>query len=378
MTLNGDVEGKPQLPSPIQRILIIHFNLYEQCMNGESLGEGASLEELSEPILYYHHDRHIDNGVAGRTDSNATSEYLMEEAVQFLGLCTALYTFPSSLTLSKTNEEVCSSNAFENHDKTKAIYFEKSTLLFIPLESSIDIVAVVQIARPSICEFTSNTGSGDPLAIQSSIERSHRLFCLLNGGGVLYRLNGSTLETSEKCRPYQGMDKLFGLLKQLRQAKQQLLRCDDEEDKHEQLNAQAMALVDEIGSLRQGLTIQSIRRDLDAHYGVYLSDFSLVASRNGGAGRCLVEVPHVPIAQDSGAHILQVPPSLANPHSVMLLTNAIHETLRAHAPENVDTHRLDAVSLFHEGQLLHSETLPESHLSVSRECASMLMAYMAS
>jgi hypothetical protein len=349
-------------------------------MNGESLGEGATLEELSESILYYYSDRHIDIKVADRNDNKLkpVPEYLMQEAVQFLGLCTALYSFPSSLTLSKTNEEVDPSHTNENHDKTKAIYFEKSTLVFIPLESSMDIVAVVQVARTSRDGCEANTGSGDPLAIQSSIERSHRLFCLLNGGGILYRLNGGTSKTTRRSVPYQGMDQLYGLLKELRKAKERQIRCDTTEDQCTHMEAQIKALAEKIRWLRQVSTIQSIRSDLDVHYKEYLSDFSLVASRSGGAGRCLVEILPAPIAQDSGGDASQVPPSFANPHAVMLLIEAIHETLRSHPPWNVGSHGLFAVSLFHEGQLLHSESSPKSHFHVSGEVANLLMAYMAS
>jgi hypothetical protein len=374
MTLNGDVEeGQPQLPSPIQRILIIHLNLHERCTNGESLGENASLEELSESILYYHRDQRIDV-MADRNDKYPDSKYLMQEAVQFLGLCTAFYTLPSSLTLSKSNK----THSNGKHNKTQAIYFEKSTLVFIPLESSMDIVAVVQVARSSMCACTSNAGSGDPLAMQSSFERSHRLFCLFNGGGILCRLNGGTSKSPKKSLPYHGMDHLFGLLKELRKANQRLLRYDTEEDKHAQIGARIKDLVDEIRSMRQGLTIQSLRTDLDAHYKEYISDFSLVASRNGGAGRCLVEVPPAPIAQNSGSHTSQVLPSLANPHSFALLAGAIHETLCAYPPGNVDSLGLSAVSLFHDGQLLHCEASPKSRLLLSSELANLLMAYMAS
>ena len=48
-----------QPPSPIQRLLIFHLNFAEKCMNGHALGEGASLEELHEQILFYHRDRRL-------------------------------------------------------------------------------------------------------------------------------------------------------------------------------------------------------------------------------------------------------------------------------------------------------------------------------
>ena len=126
MTSNGEDDddvGQPQLPSPIHRILVIHLNLHERCMSGETLGEGASLEELSEQILYYHCDRRINsNGMDGGRDHH-NPEILMQEAVQFLGLCTALYTLPSSLTISEINEGTFSES--RNGDKTLQENFSK-------------------------------------------------------------------------------------------------------------------------------------------------------------------------------------------------------------------------------------------------------------
>ena len=73
---------------------------------------------------------------------------LMEEAVNFLGICTALYSLPSSFQLSQSdNDNGNNDNDNDTFSRTKSIYFGNSTLVFIPLESSTNIVAIVQISR---------------------------------------------------------------------------------------------------------------------------------------------------------------------------------------------------------------------------------------
>lgn len=398
-------------PSPIQRILLIHLNLHEACTGEKSLGEGASLEELSEQILYYHRDRRIGITLAEDEDGNLTLGMgsLLEEAVQFLGLCTALYTLPSSMEVS-----AASASDLEK-DRTKAIYFGNSTLVFIPLEESLDFVAIVQVARLYQNGTKSDTGSANPLAIRASIERCHHLFCMLRGGGVLYRLQtmssrntaASIYNRNDEKRPhqypYRGMDMLFSLLKDIRKCKQQQSRLNPSGADFEALSGKIISLQDEVRKLRHTLPMQSIRRDLDEHYKEYLSEFSLVVSRNGGAGRCLVELMPVPIAQDCGSHTFQLPPTAVTPESVEslgqsirqiienhssklshtkdfnLLGRSIHQVLQSPSKERGDKNGVSllGISLFHGGQLLKSYAYSDK-VSIPAESASLLMAYMAS
>ena len=78
--------------SPIQRILIAHLNLYALCGNGKSLGENASLEEISEEIFYYHKGNPI--GLIDGEDEEwnltpvVSKSDCLEEAVSFLGSIT--------------------------------------------------------------------------------------------------------------------------------------------------------------------------------------------------------------------------------------------------------------------------------------------------
>ncbi|KAG7346787.1 hypothetical protein IV203_005856 [Nitzschia inconspicua] len=371
---DGDDNGKPQLPSPIQRILVIHLNLYERCMkNGESLGEGASSEELSEQILYYHRDLPITSAAASGNDNvnPPNPEISMKEAVQFLGLCSALYSLPSSLAPSMNAVSTATSVSNTGDDKTKEIHFEESTLIFIPLEASADLLTIVQVARTSKGECVSNTGSGNPLAIRASIERSHQLFCMLNGGGILHRLNG------DPC-PYEGMDRLYHLLKDLRKAKEEQHRIDNRDEKYGKMTSRIKTIVDDVRNLRKRLTIQSIRNQLDVHYDEYLSEFSLVASRNGGAGRCLVEVLPVPIAQDSGGHTVQLPPSFLSSNTMQSMKEGLHQSLYKHPPNKDDSPGVLAMFTFHEGQPLHCVSSTQSSIVVSSASANLLMAYMAS
>jgi len=177
--------------SPIQRILIARLDLYEICNNGKSLGENASLEEISEEILFYH--RGIPIGLTvGQEDEDwnltpaISNGGCLEEAVNFLGLCKALFTLPSSLNTShesgrndhESDGSRVDSEIDSEDDRTTSIYFGNSILVFVPLESTLDVVAVVQVSRLYQNGMKSDTGSGNPLAISASIERTHRLFCI--------------------------------------------------------------------------------------------------------------------------------------------------------------------------------------------------------
>lgn len=302
-------------------------------MGGKSLDESASIQEISEQILYYHRDQKWSHTSSSDPPTPRTKNTWTEEAVQFLGLCSALYTLPSSLG----GDDFC-------QEKTKQIYFGKSTLVFVPLESSPNLLAVAQISRLYQQGSKSENGGGNPLAIRASIERCHALFCLLRGGGILSRLEAST----------QLMGDLYRLLRNTRKVKEQFLKSGstltvEDEEKFDNRLAE---LQDEVQSLRKRLPIQSIRRDLDFHYKEYLAHQGLAMTRNGGAGRCLVETIPEPIARHNGTHTLYGLWNQSSPFLIEFLdfsTRRLIEELAAGTDQKLS---LLGISTFFDGHLV--------------------------
>ena len=436
-------------------------------MNGKSLGEGASIQELSEQILYYHFDprwvvpannnnngNNVDNDSAGggggggggsshgsetSTATTATTTTLTEEAVQFLGLCTALLTIPSSL-----GDDDLSS------DYSKEIYFGSSTLVFVQLENNnnhrtehkndSELIAVAQIPRlyQNGAKVDSAAG-GNPLAVRRSIERCHSLFCTLRGGGIITRLqqgrairdqkqkqSSSSLSTDSNDRqdeklsacPYEGMDELFKLQKELRNVQNLQLRKsiridDDTEEGKEENNdkkrreKQILSLQRQIRAYRKTLPILSIRRDLDAHYKEYLCQMSIIGSRNGGANRCIVETIPTPIPQNTASHVIESTSTTYNAYVAVTLGIKIQQLLdsvSASAPASASSSSsyssgsmspsLIGISTFYKSRYIYShlspvlsvqtndkneeeiDTSPESYI-LSNEIPYSLMTYMA-
>lgn len=366
------------LTSPIQRILIAHLNLYEVCHDGKSLGEDASLEEISEEILFYHRGNPFGTNSGESEEWNRTSTsshgYSSEEAVNFLGLCKALYVLPSSLTTSEENDK-------ESEERTNSIYFGNSILVFVPLEATPDIVAIIQVSRLYQNGMKSDKGSANPRAISASIERTHRLFSILHGGGILHRLDyRKSLDKVTNNEPqYPAMKKLFGLLKEIRKTKYLLSRNSGSiQQEAAQETVQRIAELEaEVRSLRMALPIRSLRRDLELHYNEYLSYFLEVCIRNGGAGRCLVELMPIPIPYDSGSHIFQVPPSNIQDQQLQSIRESVLQILQSYPDgDDIDTPLLGIV-VFEESRLLQSFSNSKK-VDLSNGIASLLMAYMAS
>ena len=201
---------------PIQRLLIVHLKLAE-LSTGNQLDESASTEELCEQILYFY------SSTASDPSNNVGHDemYSVEEAIQFTGLCSALYSLPASIDPVRAEEE----------DHTREIYLDNCCIVFQPLEGNKDIIAVAQIARRP--PHLSGSHGGTPSAIGAAILRSHRFFCLLRGGGIHKRL--TTLDASniasDNCMMYDGMHLLFKLRKQARkiEAKSARLSAPDKE-----------------------------------------------------------------------------------------------------------------------------------------------------
>jgi hypothetical protein len=381
---------------PFQRLLIFHLNFPEKCLNGKSLDEGASLFELSEQILYYHRSRRENNtppAPQSGSENNVSSHYeamdSTEDAVQFVGLVTALYSLPASLGDSD----------LEN-DRTKEVYFGDSSLIFVTLEGSSDIVAVAQVPRLYLRGSRSALGGGNPFAVRCSIERIHSLFCLLRGGGILHRLstkpdcpltNGNKVPSDPT--PYPGMGQLFKLRKQLRRLRNQVERHSNSKSDIESAprNDEINTLEQEISVLMKTLPIHSLRRDLRVHFNEYLGELSVIASRIGGASRCLVETMPTPIAVPSGLHVSQCSPPVVSSYCAMTLGLGIRDLLEEVAEMSNDAGpHLLGVSTFLKGQLMYTHT-SETDItsgrintveataapSLSNKTVSLLMGYMA-
>ena len=167
------------------------------------LSEDASLEEHAEFILYYYdHSLHhagrrsrtqseldeMGSHQRGRIGSDSSSIYSIsnrarlrddhssEEAVQFAGLCRALRSLPRALSPERDD----ASEDPDNIDETDVVYFNDSTLVFVPLEMNGDVFAVAQIPRSS---FGANSA-----AVHLAIKRMHTQFSLFEGGGIHRRL----------------------------------------------------------------------------------------------------------------------------------------------------------------------------------------------
>jgi len=327
------------MTTSIQRILIFHQNLPEACKQ-PPLGEGASVDELQESILYYH--RYATDSIHDETSRKDHAE----EVVQFLGLCSALYQLPSNFVPSASN------SSLSEQERTKYIRFESSTLVFIPLEgggstSSGDsnILAVVQVTR----------GGGNPLAIRQSIEDHHELFCLLRGGGITKRL--------AVC--LSSMGELYQLLKRIRKTRGRIDRGISPGTKSQNADSRSTTttttaveedieqLQRQVKILRTRSPISTLRTDLDAHYQDYLDHHSLVQSRNGGAGRCIVETIPKPITSLSA----MIDNTTQKVPSMLPLSQSILKTLDGETRNLLDDHvtdRLLGIATFCDGELLHT------------------------
>jgi hypothetical protein len=358
-------------------------------MNGNALGEGASLDELHEQILFYHRDRRLfddSEEIDGKYSTRNVSHHddngdLIQEAVQFVGLCTALHSLPDSL-----------GEAELQGDRTKEVYFGDSILVFVPLESSSsDILAVAQVSRLYMRGSKSDIGGGNPFAVRSSIERCHKLFCLLRGGGIIHRLqstSGHSLQKNGTQSPYPGMGQLYAVRRELRRLYNRSSRLSDS-NKYERasMDEQSEKLEADIQALTNGLPIQSLRRDLGVHYNEYLGDLSVVVSRIGGSVRCLVETIPAPLAVPSGMHVLQCPPVTPSTYCSVNLGLAIRQVLEEIECSGDKRYQLLGISSFLHGQLIFthalSSILPHLDSSIQRveitnETACLLMGYVTS
>lgn len=376
-------------PSPIQRLLIVHWNLHELCTSS-LLSENASTEERSEEILYYQHNNSSSSTCPSEIlledeeswnhlgNTTTTSVSSVEEAVEFWGLCKALYTLPEALK-SMAADGDGDAQKEEDEDRTQSIYFGDSILVFVPLEedespSSVNVLAIVQVGRLYQNGTISDTGSANPLALRASVQRTHRLFCMLRGGGVVHRLinnegnrRGGHRHQRGSC-PYPGMDELYDLHKSIRKTTDAMARggssSDHDDEKIQELRKRVQLL-------QSRLPIRSLRKDLESHYQEYLGHFLEAFLRHGGPGRCLVETMPIPIAHDSGSHTFQ-----SLPCWFVDTKESFRASIRTILRQSLSSSSsLVGIAVFRESQLLFS--VSETY-DLSCEIVSLLMAHMAS
>eukprot|EP00535_Pseudo-nitzschia_heimii_P003479 CAMPEP_0197185998 /NCGR_PEP_ID=MMETSP1423-20130617/13011_1 /TAXON_ID=476441 /ORGANISM="Pseudo-nitzschia heimii, Strain UNC1101" /LENGTH=541 /DNA_ID=CAMNT_0042637195 /DNA_START=546 /DNA_END=2171 /DNA_ORIENTATION=- len=137
----------------------------------------------------------------------------------------------------------------------------------------------------------------------------------------------------------------------------------------------------ELESCKELLPIQSLRRDLKSHYNEYLNHFLEVCIRNGGAGRCLVEMMPVPIADDSASYVFQLLPSKIKQRHSDSLHESMLEILRLQSSflrdESGKNSSIIGIAMFEGGRLLHSFPNSERYDLLNSDLC-LLMAYMAS
>jgi hypothetical protein len=241
-------------------------------------------------------------------------------------------------------------------------------------------VAVAQIARRP--PHLSGSHGGTPSAVGAAILRSHRLFCLLRGGGIHKRLARTSAASSTANDStgmlYDGMSVLFKLRKQARKIETKLARLSaPDQEMQDELQTIRAALE----SLIPTLPIQFLREDLRTHYDTFLGDSTQLATENGASCRCLVQALPVPIALPSGSHLTGSTPSALNARAPKL-DLAVQSLL-----ENIGTlqgetrPRLFGISTFTQGQLAFTRMLQSYSTSssmVTNETACALMGYLAS
>ena len=382
---------------PILRLVVFHLNFAEKCTNGKELGEGASLEELYEQILFYNRDRRLRDQLKDMTSRNINSDFsfdqelskdTMEEAVQFVGLCTALFSLPSSL---HDDSSFCVQTC---ENATREVHFDESSLIFVPLETATttDILAVAQVSRLYLCGSRSDIGGGNPLAVRSSIQKCHKLFCLFRGGGIIRRLQSGCVPQDEYAGhvgSYPHMCKLFQMRKELRRLQNEAIRSPI--SKHAEMKSSITELSEQISAFAETLPLHKLRKDLNSHYKQYLGDLAVVASRMGGASRCLVETIPAPIPLSSGQHVVKCTrpqPSTEIGINIGLMMRRILDDTSKPSCKNLG---ILGITTFLAGQLLYTHLSPEhfqsrtteldesvTSIEIENETSYLVMEYMAS
>jgi hypothetical protein len=340
---------------PIQRLAILHLTLDHICL-GKPLDESASDKEISEHILYFYSENTTDSVDAPDSSGRSNSS---SEAIQFAGLCSALYSLPSSIepTVSHT-------------DRTREVLLDHCSLTFVTLEEThLDLVAVAQIARHSV-----SSRGGTPFAVAEAIRKSHDLFCLLRYGGIHRRLqqdvSAGTTKTKSTCL-YPGMEGLYSLRRRVGRKQQSLRRKGTDS-----LTKDEVLLLDaQTDELYGTLPIGRLSSDLSMHYDEFLSETSNLASQYLGVYRGIVEALPAPPPLSPDARSYNILTMESRPLVANMLTLRIQGFLDSH----YDTirPRIVGVSLFVEGNLAWSQTATRhTDGPVSNQTAAMIFRYI--
>lgn len=366
------------------------------CIDG-GLDEGASMEELSEQILYYHHHDNSDI-----TSTSAT------DAVQFAGLSSALQSLPNAVV----GEESLG-------DETKFVHLDTSTLVFVPLEDALceGIVAIAQVQRSSNPSDHGVT-SPSPLAVEASVKRSHDLFCLLRGGihhhlssssssslsgpldetihvageenkssstknsvqSVIMNIFQSKGNDDDSSIVYPGMKELYRLRKQVRKQKRELARLTDAsttQQQEEELAASIAQLEERIQLFENALPITTLRKLLKTHYDEYIANAGAVAAATGILHSSLVDNVPAPIHVKPTEYSSLLPPSTVIDSLKMSVQSLLDKSMQecdANEPALV------GISAFFHGEFVFARqaTLDARMPLISAQTAYMLMEYMSS
>ena len=360
--------------------MICHYQLPQICIHG-GLDEGASLEELSEHILYYHCDESIKkNNPANTGETPYQKSHANNDAVQFAGLCSALLSLPNTLVGNESSA-----------DETREIHLTGSTLVFVPLEQRHGIMAIAQLERLNPVSHNVH-GNASPLAVRNYIKKCHDLFCLLRGG-IQYHLSrniGMNEDVSEgketsttglhfdnERSAYPGMAQLYSLRKQVRQLRWDMSRSNDDTQGNERAELMA-TLVERIQILENTLPIHTLRKQLRTHYDEFIAESGLVLSTTGRLHCCLIENVPAYIAMPSEALTCNHAPATRNSAAVNSLEKAIR-ILIDKASEHCNTNEplLVGITSLLNGDFLFghsSETMP----LISPHTACLLMNFMGS
>ena len=133
----------------IDRLVIAYFGLCES-VTKKQLDEDASEDELLEEVLF----------------DSCSSSISGKEQLAFLSICKALFQLPDALFPS------------EGTERTDSVELERCTLLFVPLEGSKNLVAIVQITKDE-----SSHRKHSLQTVQKAVKAHHTLFCLLEEWG---------------------------------------------------------------------------------------------------------------------------------------------------------------------------------------------------
>jgi hypothetical protein len=392
--------------SMIERLLLLHTALTEISTGRSSLDDDASNDELVEPILFYYNASssstnkpssstalplswHHQNGVHSLGDES--SRQSANDAIRFAGLCTALYTLPQSFHDSPDQSLEC------NDDTTRVVHLQRSSLVFVPLESedrscpvgcdntdsdargtfddnassksSTLVLGVVQIQRscPSDSGNQRSTKEGPPpppqtlttpYSIRCALQRAHANFCLWRGGGIHERLMQSLhdqgaaaertlddhlphrceiVDSRETTKETAARRRLYPGMDDWYRWRRALRRLSETATRQE-----CDEILARLTELQERLPMTQLRHDLSIHYHEFCT--------NGLLGRAVVEgIPPI-MPTLSGDHLWRsAPPSVGTVAKDMVLT-AIDQILDFSARSVEGRGLLLGVTAFARGQ----------------------------